>query len=242
MPNTKPSSRAGSPAGRRTDRLTGGDSTRKSPLVAAQSAPLAAVDPVAGARMLLGAILRVDDVALRITEVEAYGGPEDGPWPDPAAHSYGGPTARNAVMYGPAGHLYVYRSYGVHHCANISIGPDGVAAAALLRGAQVVSGEETVRARRTPGIAASNLARGPGNLAEALGLTLADNGLDVFCASSRVRLDLPTGDVTGPVETGPRIGIARAADRPWRLWIPGAVGVSAYRRSPRAPAANRRMG
>ncbi len=192
--------------------------------------------------MLLGATLRVDDVALRITEVEAYGGPEGGPWPDPAAHSYRGRTARNTVMYGPAGHLYVYRSYGLHHCANISIGPDGVAGAVLLRGAQVLSGEETVRIRRTPGIATPNLARGPGNLAEALGLTLDDNGLDVFGAPSRVRLVLGTGDAPNEVEAGPRVGIAQAADRPWRLWIPGAVGVSAYRRSPRAPVAKPRMG
>lgn len=242
MPNTTTTSRAGSRAGRRTDRLTGDDSTRQNPLAAVRRTPLAAVDPVMGARMLLGAILSVGDVALRITEVEAYGGPEDGPWPDPAAHSYRGRTTRNAVMYGPAGHLYVYRSYGLHHCANISIGPDGVAGAALLRGAQVVSGAETVRARRTPGTAAPNLARGPGNLAEALGLTLADNGLDVLDATSRVRLDLAAGDVTDSVQTGPRVGISQAADRPWRLWIPGAVGVSAYRRSPRAPAADPRMG
>jgi len=234
MPNTTTTSRAGSRAGRRTDRLTGDGTYSRAQLTAA--------DPVGGARLLLGAILRVGDVALRITEVEAYGGPEDGPWPDPAAHSYRGRTARNAVMFGPAGHLYVYRSYGIHHCANISIGPDGVAAAALLRGAQVVSGDETVRARRTPGTAESNLARGPGNLAEALGLTLADNGLDVFDAASRVRLDLAPGTVPDPVETGPRVGITQAADRPWRLWIPGAMGVSAYRRSPRAPAANPRMG
>lgn len=226
--------RAGPPAGSRTDRLICDDANSRE--------LLAAADPVAGARALLGAIIRVGDVALRITEVEAYGGPDGGPWPDPAAHSYRGRTTRNAVMYGPAGHLYVYRSYGLHHCANISIGPDGVAGAVLLRGAQVASGTDVVRARRTPGIAAPNLAKGPGNLAEALGLTLADNGVDVFSAESRVRL-VPDADVPpAPVASGPRVGISRAADRPWRLWIPGSVGVSAYRRSPRAPAADRRMG
>lgn len=139
---------------------------------------LTAVDPLKAAHTILGATLCAGEVVLRITEVEAYGGPEDGPWPDPAAHSYRGRTSRNAVMFGPAGHLYVYRSYGLHHCANISVGADGVAAAVLLRGAEVVAGEETVRARRTAGTPASNLARGPGNLAEALGLTLADNGID----------------------------------------------------------------
>ncbi|ATQ27972.1 3-methyladenine DNA glycosylase [Rhodococcus ruber Chol-4] len=200
---------------------------------------LTAVDPLKAAHTILGATLCAGEVVLRITEVEAYGGPEDGPWPDPAAHSYRGRTPRNAVMFGPAGHLYVYRSYGLHHCANISVGADGVAAAVLLRGAEVVAGEETVRARRTAGTPASNLARGPGNLAEALGLTLADNGIDVLDEGASVRLTL--GDAER-VAAGPRVGISVAAERPWRLWIPGAVGVSAYRRSPRAPAAPRRMG
>ncbi|WP_422629932.1 DNA-3-methyladenine glycosylase [Rhodococcus sp. (in: high G+C Gram-positive bacteria)] len=226
--------RAGSPAGPRTDRLICDDASSRE--------LLAAADPVAGARALLGAIIRVGDVALRISEVEAYGGPDGGPWPDPAAHSYRGCTTRNAVMYGPAGHLYVYRSYGLHHCANISIGADGVAGAVLLRGAQVASGTDIVRARRTPGIAAPNLAKGPGNLAEALGLTLADNGVDVFSAEARVRLVLGAAAPPARVASGPRVGISRAADRPWRLWIPGSVGVSAYRRSPRAPTADRRMG
>lgn len=200
---------------------------------------LTAVDPLKAAHTILGATLCAGEVVLRITEVEAYGGPEDGPWPDPAAHSYRGRTPRNAVMFGPAGHLYVYRSYGLHHCANISVGADGVAAAVLLRGAEVVAGEETVRARRTAGTPASNLARGPGNLAEALGLTLADNGIDVLDEGASVRLTLRDAE---RVAAGPRVGISVAAERPWRLWIPGAVGVSAYRRSPRAPAAPRRMG
>lgn len=203
---------------------------------------LESLDPLEAGRVLLGALVRVGEVTVRLTEVEAYGGPEDGPWPDPAAHSYRGPTARNSVMFGPAGRLYVYRSYGLHLCANISIGPDGVAGAVLLRGGEIVDGEQCARVRRTPGTPTSNLARGPGNLAAALGLTLADNGEEVFSPEARVHLQLPGSAVDGEVGRGPRVGISVVADRPWRLWIPGATGVSAYRRSPRAPALRTRMG
>ncbi|NLV77847.1 MAG: DNA-3-methyladenine glycosylase [Rhodococcus sp.] len=201
---------------------------------------LAALTPLEAAHALLGARIAARDVVVRVTEVEAYGGPEDGPWPDPAAHSYRGPTDRNRVMYGPVGHLYVYRSYGIHHCANISVGPDGVAAAVLLRGAEVLDGAAVARTRRTAGTPASNLARGPGNLAAALGLTLADNGLDVFAAGADVELTLDA--TTDPVSCGPRVGVSVAAERPWRLWITGAAGVSAYRRSPRAPAVSGGVG
>lgn len=205
---------------------------------------LDAFDPLGAAEQLLGAIVRCAGVVVRLTEVEAYGGPEDGPWPDPSAHSYRGPTPRNSVMFGPAGHLYVYRSYGLHLCANISIGPDGTAGAVLLRGAEILEGEGEARRRRTPGTPFSNLARGPGNLASALGLSMDDNGLDVADERSRVRVELPGGaDTSGrqnePFAYGPRVGISVAADRPWRVWIPGAVGVSAYRRSPRAPVPRR---
>ncbi|MBS9371886.1 DNA-3-methyladenine glycosylase [Rhodococcus sp. B50] len=200
---------------------------------------LEGLDPVEAAEALLGATIRVGETTVLLTEVEAYGGPEDGPWPDPAAHSYRGPTPRNSVMFGPAGHLYVYRSYGLHFCANISLGPDGTAAAVLLRGGEVVDGEQAARARRTPGTPFANLARGPGNLAAALGLDLADNGIDVSASDARVRLELSAEPLVGEVARGPRVGISVAADRPWRLWVPGAIGVSAYRRSPRAPAAPR---
>jgi len=200
------------------------------------SVDLEELTPVEAAEVLLGATVQVGETAVRLTEVEAYGGPEDGPWPDPAAHSYRGPTPRNSVMFGPAGHLYVYRSYGLHFCANISLGPDGVAGAVLLRGGEIVDGESHARSRRTPGTAFANLARGPGNLAAALGLSLADNGIDVESRDARVRLVHSAEPLVGEVARGPRVGISVAADRPWRLWIPGAVGVSAYRRSPRAPA------
>ncbi len=203
---------------------------------------LTSLDPVEAARALLGAVVRAGEVAIRLTEVEAYGGPEDGPWPDPSAHSYRGPNARNAVMFGPAGHLYVYRSYGLHLCANISVAPEGVAAAVLLRGGEVVEGEQCARARRTPGMPDDKLARGPGNLAAALGLDISDNGVDVFSERSRLRVELPEQDSKVAVASGPRVGISVAADRPWRLWIPGSPGVSAYRRSPRAPGLRARMG
>lgn len=168
-----------------------------------------------------------------IVEVEAYGGPDDGPWPDPAAHSYRGPGLRNSVMFGPPGRLYTYRSHGIHVCANVVCAADGVAAAVLLRAAIVDTGLESAWARRGPAVRESALARGPGNLCSALGITMDDNGTDVFDPSSPVRLvlgDLRVGDA------GPRVGVSKAADRPWRMWLPGHREVSAYRRSPRAPA------
>jgi len=192
-----------------------------------------AVNPLAAAQVLLGAGLTVRGVRATIVEVEAYGGVPDGPWPDRAAHSYRGPTGRNRVMFGPPGHLYTYRSYGMHICANVACGPDGTAAAVLLRAAVIDDGEALARDRRggtVPGVA---LARGPGNLCSALGITMEDNGIDLFDASGEMHLQLRE-----PVaaQAGPRVGVSHAADRPWRLWVPGRPEVSAYRRSPRAPA------
>ena len=192
-----------------------------------------AVDPLAAAHVLLGAVLSVRGVRATILEVEAYGGVPDGPWPDRAAHSYRGPTGRNRVMFGPPGRVYTYRSYGMHICANVACGPDGTAAAVLLRAAVIDDGEALARDRRggtVPGVA---LARGPGNLCSALGITMEDNGINLFDASGELHLQLRE-----PVaaQAGPRVGVSHAADRPWRLWVPGRPEVSAYRRSPRAPA------
>ncbi|WP_067973736.1 DNA-3-methyladenine glycosylase [Mycolicibacter icosiumassiliensis] len=197
------------------------------------SAARLAVDPLAAAQRLLGATLTCRGVDATIVEVEAYGGVPNGPWPDPAAHSYRGPTARNCVMFGPPGRLYTYRSYGMHICANVVCGPDGTAAAVLLRAAVIDEGESLVRARRGDAVPEVALARGPGNLCSALGITMQDNGIDLFDAASPVRLRLG-GPL--PAQAGPRVGVSLAADRPWRLWAPGKPEVSAYRRSPRAPA------
>jgi len=168
-----------------------------------------------------------------VVEVEAYGGVPDGPWPDAAAHSYRGLNGRNAVMFGPPGRLYTYRSHGIHVCANVVCGPDGTAAAVLLRAAAIEDGTDVARSRRGAAVRTVALARGPGNLCSALGITMADNGIDVFDPKSPVTLTL--NEVHGAV-SGPRVGISQAADRRWRLWLAGRPEVSAYRRSPRAAA------
>ncbi len=172
---------------------------------------------------LLGSTLSVAGVVLAVTEVEAYGGTED-----PASHAHRGRTARNATMFGPAGHLYVYLSYGMHWCANVVTGSEGVASAVLLRGAAVRAGLELVRERRGEGPADHALARGPANLARCLGVDRSSDGLDL---RHRLRLGPP---VLG-WRAGPRVGVSRAADVPWRFWIEAERSVSAYRRSPRAP-------
>jgi len=191
------------------------------------------VDPVEAAHLLLGATVRGRGVSATIVEVEAYGGVPDGPWPDASAHSYRGPSARNAVMFGPPGRLYTYLSHGIHVCANVSCGPDGVAAAVLLRAAAVESGIDVAQSRRGAAVRTVALGRGPGNLCSALGITMADNGLDLFDPDSPVTLKLNDAH---NVASGPRVGVSQAADRPWRLWLAGRPEVSVYRRSPRAPA------
>ena len=191
------------------------------------------VDPVAAAHRLLGATITGRGVRATVVEVEAYGGVPDGPWPDASAHSFRGLNGRNAVMFGPPGHLYTYRSHGIHVCANVSCAPDGTAAAVLLRAAALKDGTDVARGRRGESVRAAGLARGPGNLCSALGITMADNGIDLFDPDGPVTLELeaPLSAVTGP-----RVGVSQAADRPWRLWLAGRPEVSAYRRSPRAPA------
>jgi DNA-3-methyladenine glycosylase len=177
------------------------------------------------ARSLLGRTLHGHGAAVRITEVEAYGGVED-----PASHAFTR-TPRSEIMYGPPWRLYVYRSYGMHFCANVVTGPSEIAAAVLVRAGEVVEGLETARARR-PGVSDVALARGPGNLARALGLSLDDLGTDLL-AGHGVRLG-PAPDVAMAISEGPRVGVSKAADVPWRFWVTGDPTVSAYRRSPRA--------
>ncbi|HYN32444.1 MAG TPA: DNA-3-methyladenine glycosylase [Ilumatobacteraceae bacterium] len=177
------------------------------------------------ARDLLGKLLVVDRdgtlVSGRIVETEAY--LRD----DPASHSFNGSTTRNAVMFGPPGRLYVYRSYGVHCCANVVTGADGDGQAVLLRAVEPVSGLDVIRSRRA-GRLDRELANGPGKLCEALGLTLSDNGVSLsdngVDASSPIRiLDDGTPPPRDPI-VGPRIGIAKAVDIPWRFRSREPVG------------------
>lgn len=181
---------------------------------------------------LLGAIVRCHDVAVRITEVEAYAGADD-----PGSHSFRGRTPRNAAMFGPPGRLYVYFTYGMHHCANVVCGPEGTAAAVLLRAGEIVEGVETARVRR-PGAADRDLARGPARLCKALSIDRADDGTDLD--GGRVRLELPDPPDPHSISRGPRVGLRGAADAPWRFWLTGDPTVSPYRPAPpRTPPASR---
>lgn len=182
-------------------------------------------DVIERARGLLGRELHGHGVTARITEVEAYGGVTD-----PASHAYTR-TARSEIMFGPPWRLYVYRSYGIHHCVNVVTGPTEQAAAVLIRAGSIVDGLELARQRRG-GVPDERLARGPGNLATALGLTLDDLGTDLLAAEG-VRLG-PEVETPDGVRSGPRVGISRAAEVPWRFWLPDEPSVSAYRRNPRA--------
>lgn len=176
---------------------------------------------------LLGRVLIVgrDDsaVALRITEVEAYEGGLD-----PASHGWRGRTARNATMFGPAGHLYVYWIYGMHHSANVVCGSDGESNGVLLRAGEVVAGRTEAEMRRPAARSSNELARGPGRLADALGITRALDGVDVCDPVSPVRL--VAGAPTGAIQSGPRTGVSRAHDTPWRFWVADDPTVSRYRR------------
>ena len=178
------------------------------------------------ARGLLGRLLHGHGVTVRIAEVEAYGGVTD-----PASHAYSR-TARSEIMYGPPWRLYIYRSYGIHHCANVVTGPTEQAAAVLIRAGAVVDGLDLARKRRGDRVPDHQLARGPGNLALALGLTLDDLGTDLL-TSEGVHLG-PEVEPAEAVRSGPRVGVSRAADVPWRFWLADEPSVSAYRRNPRA--------
>jgi DNA-3-methyladenine glycosylase len=167
-------------------------------------------------------------VTVQLTEVEAYMGEDD-----PASHAHRGPTPRNVVMFGRAGHLYTYFSYGMHWCCNVVTGPDGHASAVLLRAGRVLEGDSLARQRRGERVQESSLARGPGCLGQALGLRREHNGADLL-GGDTVRLR--PGETVDPsvVRTGPRVGVSVAHDVPWRYWIEGEPSVSAYKRSPRA--------
>jgi DNA-3-methyladenine glycosylase len=189
-----------------------------------------AVPATDAARLLLGSILTHDDggepVSVRVTEVEAYMGDVD-----PGSHAFRGRTARNNTMFGPAGHLYVYFTYGMHYCANVVCGEEGQATGLLLRAGEIIDGLETARERRNNPRTDLDLARGPARLAQALGINRALDGADVF--SAPLRLDLPTDPVAEHlVSTGPRVGVSGpggSTDYPWRFWLTGDPTVSKYR-------------
>jgi DNA-3-methyladenine glycosylase len=182
------------------------------------------------APLLLGAHLTHDDgsepVTVRITEVEAYMGSED-----PGSHAFRGQTARNATMFGEAGHLYVYFTYGMHYCANVVCGVPGHATGLLLRAGEVVGGLETARRRRGNPRSDRDLARGPARLAQALGIDRNLDGADVF--SDRLQLVLPEHPADPlRLQTGPRVGVSGPGGSPaypWRYWLSGEASVSVYR-------------
>lgn len=177
---------------------------------------------------LLGASLVSDlggaRVAIRLTEVEAYEGAND-----PAAHGYKGMTTRNAVVFGPAGHLYCYFIYGMHWCSNVVCGVEGISSAVLLRAGEIVEGHDVARARRPPTKRDSELARGPARLSLCLGLAAAVNGLDLLDPASPVRLEGVRSRPLAGVLSGPRIGINVATEFPWRFWLAGDPTVSAFK-------------
>lgn len=181
---------------------------------------------------LLGCHVVAGDVVVRITEVEAYEGATD-----PGSHAFRGKTARNATMFGPAGHLYVYRHMGLHSCCNIVASTRDHANGCLVRAGQVMSGLDTARARRAAsGVTRSDidLAQGPGRLTVALGITWLDDGLDLCDPASGMFLADRTS--TPDVVNGPRIGLRPEAteleDLHLRFWIPADAHVSATRRPP----------
>jgi len=171
-------------------------------------------------------------VAVELTEVEAYAGASD-----PASHAYRGKTARNAVMFGPPGHAYVYFTYGMHFCVNLVCLGNGSASAVLLRAGRIIEGEELARSRRTRGttkIPFRDLARGPARLCQALDIDRSLDGADVCVPESPLRMRWPDASTTArsvdrKVLSGPRVGISAAAEVPWRFWVEGDPTVSAYR-------------
>lgn len=173
------------------------------------------------APQLLNRLLVVGPCAGRIVEVEAYGGGAD-----PASHAFRGPTVRNATMFGPAGRLYVYFSYGMHHCANIVTGRPGDGEAVLVRALAPVSGIELMWARRAAARREVDLCSGPGKLCQALGVDLTFDGVDLLDEASPARL---VDDGTPPPRAygeSTRIGISVGRDTPWRFWVVGDPNVS----------------
>lgn len=170
---------------------------------------------------LLNKVLVAGPCRARIVEVEAYRGADD-----PASHAYRGLTPRTTTMFGPPGHLYVYLTYGMHHCANVVCGDDGLAMAVLLRGLTPLQGLETMRARRPAARTDPELCAGPGRLCQALAIDRSFDGADLVGVDRGVWIgDDGVAPPAAPASS-PRIGVTAAADRPWRFTVPGAVGLS----------------
>jgi DNA-3-methyladenine glycosylase len=168
-------------------------------------------DSASVARRLIGATLLVDGVGGIIVETEAYDRQ------DPASHSFSGPTARNAAMFGPPAHAYVYRSYGIHWCLNIVCREEGHGAGVLIRAIEPLAGLDRMRERR--GLEDLRLlCAGPGRVGQALGITHAHNGLSLDASP----FELLPASGRPRVISGPRIGISKAADQPWRFGLEGS--------------------
>jgi DNA-3-methyladenine glycosylase len=161
-----------------------------------------------------------------IVETEAYIGEDD-----PACHAAPGPTRRNAPLYGPPGVAYVYLNYGIHYLVNAVTEDAGHPAAVLIRALEPVDGIPSMRKRRSPDgrhIDVSDLCRGPGNLTRALGITIAENCVDLTAINSHLYIE-DRGSRPSAVTSGPRVGVAVAVERPWRFWIEGNTSVSGRR-------------
>ncbi|RAJ65737.1 DNA-3-methyladenine glycosylase [Streptomyces sp. Amel2xB2] len=166
-------------------------------------------------------------IVLRITEVEAYAGEAD-----PGSHAYRGRTQRNASMFGPPGHAYVYFIYGMWFSLNLVCGPEGHASGVLLRAGEVLTGHDTARKRRPKARKDAELAKGPARLATALDVDRTLNGTDVCSADDHAPLSVLAGEAhdTEQIRSGPRTGVGGAgAVHPWRYWIDGDPTVSPYR-------------
>lgn len=178
-------------------------------------------DSLEVAPALLNALLVVGERVGRIVEVEAYRGLDD-----PASHAFRGQTRRNATMWGPPGHLYVYFTYGMHFCANAVCAEDGVAQAVLIRALSPVAGLEAMRSARPVARRERDLASGPAKACAALGIDLRHDGADLVTGSQGVCI--LTDGTAPPVRPGrgPRIGISVATQLPWRWWVRGEINLS----------------
>nr|WP_314780988.1 DNA-3-methyladenine glycosylase [Actinomyces massiliensis] len=198
-------------------------------------AEVLARDSLQAAPALLGAIVTTmspeGTVSVRLTEVEAYRGEAD-----PGSHAFRGRTARNASMFEAGGIIYVYFTYGMHHCVNVVTGPEGLSRAVLMRGGEVVAGVELARRRRPAARNDRDLARGPARLCAALGLDRSDDGTALGGPGSRVSLALPEPGLNpeaARIRTGPRTGVAGPGGDgeayPWRFWLEDEPTVSPYK-------------